>query len=244
MFRKNRGLVSPAAGLSVGLWWMCSIVNADAANAQTGDAKQTEAWSHSMLFGLAASDKDYPMGELDYFVQRRAWLLGMQAMAGRLEHAAIQGRAREHGLRFRARIPVMGLLTQWRRARFDAIVAPGVRLLRAGGFSASSLTLDLGVQATVSIGEDWALHTGVLFPFAMDVNGERELARFPGVTVSAGASYLLSDRWSARLQAYLSAPEGYDGDGEKSIVEVALSFRYWFTRRRPYRVTPPLSGSI
>lgn len=201
--------------------------------------------AHSLTAGASFSDRDFAMGELSYLLHMETLRLGLQLQAGAIRNASVFGQVREGGLRLRVRVPVLIRLAQLSSIRLDSVIAPGYRLLNTEEASASALTAELGLLATFSLHEKWRLFTGFTLPFAVDLNGDNELARFPGITLSAGLLYNWTDRFALILQGHASAPEGYNGDGEKSVFEASLLFQFSFgDRGTSTAVIPPLSGSI
>jgi len=181
---------------------------------------------HSVQAGVGVANNDIPVTELGYLLHLRRLKLGVVGQLGILRYASIGGTIAESGVRLRGRLPV------WLR-------------LAGQGRSATALTLDAGLQATVRVGRRVTLATAVILPVAVDVAPTPELARFPGLTLGAGAWVSASPRVSIGVQGFASAPEGYGGDSEKSALEASLGVRVRLgDLRRADDAAPLLNTSI
>jgi hypothetical protein len=196
--------------------------------------------------GVAVSSKNIPNAEVQAQVHFEDVSVGALVQAGRVVEPVVGGFAAEEGFIIKARLPiVIGLWTS-QPIGFNMTLAPGLRYLGSSDRNALAVTADTGFTVRIPIANAATIDTGLLLPVGLDVSPEVTLARFPGLTLSLGTEIGLSDEVSLRLATFLSAPEGYGGDGDKSIVEGFLGFSYRFGAPSPGvpTRTPYLSGSI
>lgn len=197
---------------------------------------------HSLQVGVGVANNDVPVTELGYVLHWRRIKLGVVGQLGVLRYASIAGTVAESGVRLRGRLPVWLRLAEVAdgRLRADLLLAPGVRRLAGEGRSATALTLDTGLQATVRLGKRVTLATAVILPVAIDVAPTPTLSRFPGLTLGAGAWVSVTPRVSIGAQGFASAPEGYGGDSEKSALEASLGVRIRLGSPRAWGDAAPL----
>lgn len=218
------------------------------ASATAAEVTQSErAPGHSLQAGVGAGNNDLPVAELGYLLHLRRVKLGVVGQLGVLRYASIGGTIAESGLRLRGRLPVWVKLAEVAdgRLRADLLLAPGVRQLTGEGRSATAITFDSGLQATVLAGKRWTFATAMILPVAIDVAPAVTVARFPGLTLGAGAWVRVAPQWSVGVQGFVSAPEGYGGDSEKSALEASVGVRWrWGNPRRSDDAVPLLNASI
>lgn len=155
------------------------------------------------------------------------WALGLEFAAGIAKDVAVDGRVAPEGSRVRFRVPLIVELASDGTLSADVILSPGIRYLETGAASVWSVSAELALYARVQVLPRLEVFTGTLWPLAFDVTGLRELSLFPGVAWIVGTEVEISESLGILIQGMLGAPEGYGGDGAKSVVEAGISIRFY-----------------
>jgi hypothetical protein len=184
--------------------------------------------SHTISATVATSDHGPLLGRLGWGFRFGRFGLGLDAAASWAADVAVDGRVVKDALRLRARVPLLLHFSGSERLAADLVLAGGIRSLSSQAASAIAATADVAFVAQLALSDTWRLHAGTLLPLAFDLTGGRELALFPGLGLLAGVEFNVSPTLSLHLQGMLAAPEGYGGDGAKSVVELGLSLRWRF----------------
>lgn len=195
---------------------------------------------HTLGVTVSTSDHGPLFGRLAYGARIGSFGVGLDLGVSWAQRVAIEGYIVPDATRLRARVPLLLHLGGSSRLTADLVVAGGVRSMFTAERSVLAATADVAFIAQFAVTDSFRLHTGTVLPLAFDLTGGRELAGFPGLAVIAGAEVALSPRFSLHAQGMLAAPEGYGGDGAKSVLEFDVSFRVRFGEvRQPTWVVLP-----
>lgn len=200
---------------------------------------------HTIEVSAGAATTDAPIGGLAYWLRTRRVAVGLLTQASWGHKVHVQGFETSNALRWRARVPVSVDLTHGSRARLALFVAPGLRTLTGRDRRSVATSIDSGFTATVFPTDTVSISAGLMFPFAIDVAPQAEVARFPGLVLATGAYWRFGPRLSVGLTGTVSIPEGYGGDSEKYVLEGSLGFRVHFGNpRRTRHGLPILNAAI
>lgn len=192
----------------------CWVISAAFASPISIDAALTS--SNLGLYGVSSSISS-PLG---------AAVLGADIGFGQLRYMNIAGQKSLSGARGRLRgallLPVVGGDGFW----FDVALTAGLRGLTGETGSALAVTSEVGPAVHAKLGERFTFSAITLLPFAVDALPAVALARFPGIVLGAGGIWRAGERLGVGLSGFAGAPEGYNGDSEKGLVEGRLTLRF------------------
>lgn len=213
-------------------WFVPVMLSALLAGSNVG-AQETQTVETSVpgaeqtvFIATGTSNKGLFTSRVGWGLRSSRFGIGVEVGGGLANDLAIEGLVEEEGIRFRSRVPLIARFDGGTRMAADLVVAPGLRYIEGEGRSATAITTDLAFIGYFSIAPTLAIHTGIILPFAFDITGNRELAMFPGSGWMLGTEFAVTRNISLFAQGSLIAPEGYGGDGAKSVTEATLSIRY------------------
>ena len=182
----------------------------------------------TVIYSTALTSDHGPLaGALGMGQRFDGWALGAEIAAGIAKDVAVDGLVASEGSRFRFRVPLMVELASDGVLSADVVLSPGIRYLEAEAASVWSVSAELAFYARVRVAPRLEVLTGTLWPLAFDITGLRELSLFPGAAWVVGTEVEISESLGILVQGMLGAPEGYGGDGAKSIVEAGVSIRFY-----------------
>lgn len=195
-------------------------------------AGEARADGQALHVSSSVSDRGPVSGEIGYAWDQGGLRLGAQLAGGLSRETSIQGMVYDEGTRLRARIGALATVARYEHVEASVLVSPGLRWLSSSEDEALAVSMEMGFLTEIRPTSTFTIDTGILLPFAIDIDPAVELARFPGATLLVGGTYRLSDDWAVGSRLYVTAPEGYGGDSEKSIVEWGVSLRRIFGNSR------------
>ncbi|MEM6275027.1 MAG: hypothetical protein AAF735_07290 [Myxococcota bacterium] len=182
--------------------------------------------SRVVTASISTADVGPISGLVGYGYRAGRFGIGFEVDVGATRDITITRIPTDDGLRIHGRVPLLYRFGDGARFAADLGVAPGVRSLAADDQDAIAVTVDSFFIGHFAVNDGLNLHTGLLLPLAVDLTDDNELASFPGAGWLLGAEFGVSDGFSMLAQGFLGAPEGYGGDGSKSVLEGTIALRW------------------
>ena len=196
------------------------------AAASTAQAPPDGQAAHTVSLSMITSDHGPVAARAGWGVRGSRFGAGLDLGAALAGPVALEGFVLERATRLRVRAPLLISLGGDERLHADLVFSPGLRSLSAPERSTLAATAEVTFMAQLALNPLLTINTGATLPFAQDLTGAKELALFPGLVLTAGLQIALSDLVALHSQVMLAAPEGYGGDGAKSVLEVSLGVRF------------------
>lgn len=182
--------------------------------------------SRVVTASISTADVGPISGLVGYGYRTGRFGIGFELDVGSTRDITITRIPTDDGFRIHGRIPLLYRFGEQSRFAADLGVAPGIRSLAADDQDAIAITADSFFIGHFAASDALNLHTGLLLPLALDVTDDNELASFPGAGWLLGAEFGVADGFSMLVQGFLGAPEGYGGDGSKSVLEGTIALRW------------------
>lgn len=218
---------------------LLTILGQAAVTSSTTTAEPRAA--HTLSLSMITSDHGPIAARAGWGVRGQRFGAGLDLGAALAGPVALEGFVYERATRARVRAPLLLSLGGSERLHADLIFSPGLRYLTNEARSTLAATAELTFMAQLELNPLLTINTGASLPFAQDLTNNKELALFPGLALMAGLQLALTDAIALHSQAMIAAPEGYGGDGAKSVVELSLGIRFMFGAKRSPWVQLPES---